>query len=319
MKNKIPFFLISILVVVFMNSCSEPYVKQESFSPQIDKNDTNILIPEPSFEDPQRTGIGCSKNVYQKSFNNLLDAINIPEELLSQYDLSKDMPPVRSQGDQGSCVGWATGYYLKSYHEKIEYGYEYTTFEDVMSPSFLYNQIKVSDCDSGSSIADALRFLKNTGIVSWNDFPYTDTECSNIPTDQLKDKAKKFQIENYFLIKVPETNTDPTYTIINILKTLLTENKPIVISLDIKNIIFNFNKGTYIGHTYQKIEDGCGHAVLIVGYDDEKEAFKFVNSWGTEWGNEGYGWIHYDFFLDDEQIDFQKGVSSLYVTNDKKE
>ncbi len=43
-----------------------------------------------------------------------------------------------------------------------------------------------------------------------------------------------------------------------------------------------------------------GHAVCLVGYDDNKNAFKFINSWGTSWGIDGYGWISYDFMENTE-------------------
>ena len=33
---------------------------------------------------------------------------------------------------------------------------------------------------------------------------------------------------------------------------------------------------------------------MIVGYDDRRSAFKIANSWGTDWGIGGYGWIDYD-------------------------
>ena len=36
------------------------------------------------------------------------------------------------------------------------------------------------------------------------------------------------------------------------------------------------------------------HAVVLTGYDDEKEAFELRNSWGTVWGCEGYAWMSYD-------------------------
>ena len=42
------------------------------------------------------------------------------------------------------------------------------------------------------------------------------------------------------------------------------------------------------------------HCVLIVGYDDNKSAFKIINSWGKDWGNDGYLWIDYTAF--DEYI-----------------
>lgn len=44
-----------------------------------------------------------------------------------------------------------------------------------------------------------------------------------------------------------------------------------------------------------------GHAVLAVGYDDEYRignsigALLIRNSWGTGWGDNGYGWLPYDY------------------------
>jgi len=49
-----------------------------------------------------------------------------------------------------------------------------------------------------------------------------------------------------------------------------------------------------------------GHAMCVVGYDDNKYggAFEIQNSWGTDWGNEGYIWITYS--------DFAKFVDEAY-------
>ena len=47
----------------------------------------------------------------------------------------------------------------------------------------------------------------------------------------------------------------------------------------------------------QGIRDGeepGGHAMVIVGYDDRKQAFKLINSWSTDWGKKGFGWVSYD-------------------------
>lgn len=40
------------------------------------------------------------------------------------------------------------------------------------------------------------------------------------------------------------------------------------------------------------------HAMALVGYDDNKNAFRIRNSWGTDWGDEGSIWVDYDFFID---------------------
>ena len=36
------------------------------------------------------------------------------------------------------------------------------------------------------------------------------------------------------------------------------------------------------------------HAMNVVGYDDQKGAFKLLNSWGNDWGDGGYGWVDYE-------------------------
>lgn len=38
-----------------------------------------------------------------------------------------------------------------------------------------------------------------------------------------------------------------------------------------------------------------GHDVLIVGYDDATQLYKFANSWGTRWGAAGYGFLPYQY------------------------
>src|SRR5690625_6030951 len=56
------------------------------------------------------------------------------------------------------------------------------------------------------------------------------------------------------------------------------------------------------------------HAMAIVGYDDSKGpggAFRIVNSWGKYWGDRGFIWVDYQFFLN-EFCDFD-GQKPLYI------
>jgi hypothetical protein len=46
---------------------------------------------------------------------------------------------------------------------------------------------------------------------------------------------------------------------------------------------------------------GCGgHAMCVCGYDDKKYggSFLLMNSWGKEWGNNGFAWVRYGDFKD---------------------
>src|SRR5262249_52135256 len=39
------------------------------------------------------------------------------------------------------------------------------------------------------------------------------------------------------------------------------------------------------------------HALTLVGYDEKRQAFRLINSWGTKWGDNGYAWIGYETLL----------------------
>ena len=45
-----------------------------------------------------------------------------------------------------------------------------------------------------------------------------------------------------------------------------------------------------------------GHAISIVGYDDSKKQFKFLNSWGAAWGEKGFGYVSYDYMKDNSDV-----------------
>ena len=42
-------------------------------------------------------------------------------------------------------------------------------------------------------------------------------------------------------------------------------------------------------------ERAYGHAICVVGYSDPRQHFIFKNSWGEDWGDDGYGYIPYSY------------------------
>lgn len=317
MKKKI---ILVFLLALIISRCKDPSI---NFTPVAEQEE--ILVPdvievEESINDPQVTGAACVSNSDSTNVMfNPIDSIEIPNDLPVTHDLSEDMPPVRSQGNQGSCVAWATAYYLKSYQEKIQGNYDYNSYEDVMSPSFVYNQTKSNiNCMSGSSISRALELLKTQGVSTWKEFPYTEEQCSRMPSEELIISSGKNKIKEYYSVQIPESNTDENYTLINLVKTLIYQKQPVVISLDWKDIVFEEIDNETVATSFSlNPTDECGHAVLLVGYDDEMNAFKIVNSWGTSWGNKGYAWVDYKFFLPTTDEDFIEGLNESYVTFDE--
>lgn len=60
-----------------------------------------------------------------------------------------------------------------------------------------------------------------------------------------------------------------------------------------------------------------GHAVLVIGYDLDKRIFTFKNSWGTDWGNGGYGNISFDYIDQSDKRQYLVGdmIKTLNIPN----
>ena len=59
-----------------------------------------------------------------------------------------------------------------------------------------------------------------------------------------------------------------------------------------------------------------GHAMVVVGYDDEKEAFEIMNSWSTQWGNDGFFWVKYKDFGKQCIYGYQLLIGKKMIDND---
>lgn len=202
------------------------------------------------------------------------------------YNYSLNMPPVLNQGSEGSCVSFAVGYAARSadYYYKTR-ATSYSQASNIFSPEYLFNQTTTSSSCSGSSVITALDFVVNNGICTWQSMPYSSSNgCSLQPTYSQKSEASNYKINSYSIIKTSD---------ITAIKSMLASNRPLIVSATIDNNFYNAKPGfiwKYFSTAY------IGHAFVICGYDDSKNAYKVMNSWGTTWGDAGFSWIDYNFF-----------------------
>ena len=309
------YFLLFLVTLFISCDSNYDYDLQDRPSYGLDEDEDPIIDNIKDDEEIQENfQFGIGEGGFCYGYTALPDAdisdITLGTNIPITYDISKYLPEVRSQGKQGSCVAWATGYYLKSFQENYEdFEKEILTIDNEMSPAYIYNQIKVTDCSGGSVIQDALDIINNQGIVDWNLMIYNENECSTQPNDLQKDLAESNKIENYFYFD-PELVFEQT-------KASLLNDQPVVIAITIDRSYFGARdeNGEFIYRKF-KSADG-GHAMLVVGYDDDRNAFKVVNSWGKSWGNQGFVWIDYKAFQEagDVSSDFPI-LCEAWITND---
>ena len=210
--------------------------------------------------------------------------VDPPTTLPSSVSLT--MPPVGYQGSEGSCVAFAVAYARSSDQYYRTGASSYSEATNVTSPEFLFNQIKTDNNCSGSAMLNALEFLKSSGICTWQTMPYSSANgCSLMPTSQQSTEALNFKIASYSKVYTSDMTA---------IKTLLASHRALLTTFSIDDN-FKYAQPGYIWKSYAGTPS-LVHGVAICGYDDAKNAFKIINSWGTSWGDQGYLWIDYDFF-----------------------
>lgn len=200
-------------------------------------------------------------------------------------DFSTDLPAAGVQGEQNSCTGWTTAYAVKSFQEKREHGWRLSD-ATLFSPSFIYNQINEGK-DQGATLKSAIDFLIEKGTVPLSLMPYNEKDYSTQPSKELQALGVGFH-------SLGQRRLDSTD--MNLVKSYLAAGEPIILVVELYENFLN-SKPEDKGRYQERKGEFLGyHAIVAVGYNDEKKAIKVLNSWGTEWGDKGYGWIDYNLF-----------------------
>jgi hypothetical protein len=218
------------------------------------------------------------------TYNSSLLGGDVPPTPPSSVDLSLNFPAPGDQGRQGSCVGWATAYALKTFHEKIEMGWALNTLDHLFSPAFVYNQIN-GGRNEGSYIFQALDLAVNQGIATLRQMPYSDTDYLTQPSADAFAEAAMFKSAEWY--RINDTSQ---------IKAALVNRNPVVAGISVYQQLMDLQGENSVYNTPSDSDYG-GHAVTIVGYDDNRYggAFKVINSWGRNWGDDGYFWVPYSF------------------------
>ena len=239
---------------------------------------------------------------------NVLDSVEADmESIPSSLDLSTEptFPAVGNQASQPSCAAWAATYYAYGFAEATDLGWTGASSgspDQLMSPGWTYNKVN-GWRDSGSSMDGNMFVIRDWGAATLATMPYDDSEDLDWGSPSAFREAPEHRADEVFYIPYSGATT------VDAIKALVSEGTLVTFGLDALQYDSGFADGNFILSAAEYSSYILNHAQTIVGFDDsvaddgEVGAFRVVNSWGVEWGDDGFYWFTYEAFLELGEMD----------------
>lgn len=212
-------------------------------------------------------------------------------DLPDKVDFRAYCPKPSDQVTSCRCVGDALAHALAI--SLSRYCTKHTPQEHACSASFIFNQIKLENrCDKGAYLSDGLKLLKAKGGCSLTEFPNT-TSCKRLPNATTFKKALPYRIASFealFPIGAPDSQK------LDQIRVSLANGHPVIVAMFIPADLRN--REVPLGNKdYTSLIPKRGHALVVVGYDEDARIFTLMNSYGEKWGNNGFFTMPYDLMV----------------------
>lgn len=224
-------------------------------------------------------------------------------KLPPSVSLRENFPEVRNQGPLGSC----TIFSMAGLYEYILCNSGRKKEAD-LSERFLYYNTRLSAMEregkrnsplenTGTSFYDAVHSLSRQGICVEKLCPYTDSleEANQCPSEEAYRDAKSRLVVEAKNVELKEEH----------IKAALNEGYPVAVSVHLYSQFGQSKSGFVPMPSEEEIEhpgENQGmhnrHAMIICGYSDENKVFVVRNSWGTDFGDNGYCYLPYTYVTD---------------------
>ena len=206
-----------------------------------------------------------------------VEAPSFPATFDWRTDPKNVVTPVKDQANCGSCWAFAS---VGAMESKL-------LIEGNPEGADLSEQFVVS-CDlsnfgcDGGYMSYVYNFLTTTGTTDENCFPYSSGSDGVVPGCEEKCTDWEDRISTISGWTAVTTPLHPRRGVTNIKNALM--NGPVCVGMDVYYDLFSYTGGVY-EHVSQQLAGG--HAVIIIGWEDENQCWIVKNSWGN-WGEGGY-------------------------------
>jgi len=277
---------------------------------------TGWLAPQPDLRDytplhRQITNFNKKLNFpYRKTKASTLTGLRSP--LQSSVDLREWCSPIENQLDLGACTAHAAAGIVE-YFEKRAFGKHIDA-----SRLFLYkttrNLMQVSG-DTGAWLRETMAALVLCGVPDEKYWPYKVRDFDKEPGGFVYALAENYSTLKYFCHD-PLGSEMPAPSVLDSVKKYLDAGIPAMFGFWGFSSFEDSDQPGDIPYPCKGENAEWGHAVMVVGYDDDhvisnlncktetKGALLIRNSWGKNWGDNGYGWLPYEYVLNGLALDF---------------
>ena len=230
----------------------------------------------------------------------------------SDFSIRKEMTPARNQGTQGSCASFGVLSCLENIHKR-----------DLSEAQVQHEaEKKYDDCTEGLAAVHSFEICKSKGVVDEKYWPFDDQQiCWKSPPKISGKPRYKFSKYGYIYqrnrpvllnllangskgpIGLPTAAPGLPLTI-KIRSQLFGRRRPVCASVPVIEDSWPLDgdvqmpSPTVLGNYIENmaLPEGTGwHAIAICGWVSSSGRFIFKNSWGTFWGDQGYGTIPYHY------------------------
>jgi C1A family cysteine protease len=209
------------------------------------------------------------------------------------------LPDVYDQGPIGSCTANAIA-------AAFQFDLRKENLADFLpSRLFIYYNERAMEgdtgFDSGAQLRDGIKSIANLGVCPENEWPYdaTPAESEGGPFPPGARDGEKPGAECYqdALNSRATSYARLNHRDLDQLRGCLASGYPFVFGFTAYENLESAEVRQTGDIPMPGPEDRAigGHAVLAVGYDDTRKAFLIRNSWGTDWGQKGYGTMPYAY------------------------
>ena len=248
------------------------------------------------FRDDVHYGTRHQRWGYYNSVELSLNKTGLP----SSCDLSNNVVRIYDQGGIGACVSSAISSAI-SMKVRMRNNSKFFSFTNSdIQPSRLYNynlsRLKEGERlndDGGCMIETGLSVLDKYSFCDESLFDYNTSNLNEFP--DLKASAGANINKGYYTFGYNKLSQN-----LDTIKSSLLDKNPVAMGIVLFDSIGKQVNGLIPTPDPAHETVVGGHAILLSGYDDNKQTFKFVNCWSEGWGNKGFGYIMYDYVLNSD-------------------